>query len=151
MATQGFSLDCMWSIAQPLKRLLVPTLALASTLGTLGALSWTAASPALALNEYCHVTQEAALAKEELRKAAFSGDSNAQEQYQAMVQSHAAAMQDCRRRNLASTASNLAAALSLRFAAGHFRSCYGSGVNLGYNQVYVEVFYGGQVLAAKGR
>jgi len=149
MATQGFSLDCVWGIAQPLKSLLVRSLALASTLGTLGVLPWAPASPALALNEYCHVTQDAALAKEDLRKAAFSGDSNAREQYQAMVQSHAAAMKDCRRRNWPQQQAIWLRLYPCDLQPGILEAVMDRIVNLGYNQVYVEVFYGGQVLLPK--
>ena len=90
--------------------------------------------------------------KEALRKAAFEGDSEAQQDYQAMVQQHAEAMQNCRNNSWPQQQAIWLRLLPPRdLQAGILDAVMDRIVNLGYNQVYVEVFYGGRVLLPQGR
>jgi uncharacterized lipoprotein YddW (UPF0748 family) len=107
------------------------------------------AAPALALNDYCQITQEQALAKENLRQAVFnSPDANsaAQQQYTAMVGQHREAMLNCRRNTWPQYQAIWLRLYPCDLQPGILEAVMDRVVNLGYNKVYVEVFYGGQVL-----
>jgi hypothetical protein len=129
-------------LAQPLLR---PSLVLVSGLAGLGLLPLTTGR-AIALNAYCQITQEAALAKENLRKAAVDGDANAQQQYQAMVRQHTENLNQCRSRNWPQRQAVWVRLYPCDLRPGILDALLDRVVNLGYNEVYVEVFYGGQVL-----
>lgn len=107
--------------------------------------------PALALdlNPYCQVSQEAATAKETLRKAAFSGDPQAQARYQAVVRQHGEEVRRCRSRTWPSRQAVWVRLYPCDLQPGVLEAVMDRVVNLGYNEVYVEAFYGGQVLLPK--
>jgi hypothetical protein len=129
------------------KPLLIHSMALASTLTALGVFPLGSMGRALALNDYCHVSQASASAKEALRRSTFEGgDPAAAEQYQALVQQHASAMQDCRSRKWPRQQAIWLRLYPCDLQPGILEAVMDRIVNLGYNQVYVEVFYGGQVL-----
>lgn len=111
----------------------------------------TMVSPALALdlNPYCQVSQEAATAKETLRKAAFSGDPQAQDRYQAVVRQHSEEVRRCRSRTWPSRQAVWVRLYPCDLQPGVLEAVMDRVVNLGYNEVYVEAFYGGQVLLPK--
>ncbi|PZV22325.1 MAG: hypothetical protein DCF21_00615, partial [Leptolyngbya sp.] len=132
------------------KTLLGPGIALASGLGVLGVLPITGTTgQAQALNAYCQVTQDAALAKENLRKAALTGDATAQQQYQTMVHQHTEDLRQCRSRTWPQRQAVWVRMYPCDLQPGILDALFDRMVNLGYNEVYVEVFYGGQVLLPK--
>jgi len=149
MAPRFYSAVFLRRLSPRFRSLLIQGLALTSALSSFGIVPLTSMGRALALNEYCHVTQEAALAKEALRKAAFEGDSEAQQDYQAMVQQHAEAMQNCRNNSWPQQQAIWLRLYPCDLQAGILDAVMDRIVNLGYNQVYVEVFYGGRVLLPK--
>lgn len=102
--------------------------------------------PAQALNAYCQVTQEQATAKEDLRKAALAGDATAQQQYDAMVRQHTEALRQCRSRNWPQRQAVWVRLYPCDLQPGVLDALMDRVVNLGYNEIYVEAFYGGQVL-----
>ena len=104
---------------------------------------------ALDLNPYCQVSQEAATAKEALRKAVFSGDRQAQEPYQAVVRQHSDEVRRCRSRTWPSRQAVWVRLYPCDLQPGVLEAVMDRVVNLGYNEVYVEAFYGGQVLLPK--
>ncbi|MGF1570405.1 MAG: family 10 glycosylhydrolase [Nodosilinea sp.] len=128
------------------KPLLVPTLTLAAGVAGLGVIPLSFTAPALALNAYCQVSQEAAVAKEDLRKAAFEGDAAAEEAYQAMVRQHTEDLQQCRSRQWPQRQAVWVRLYPCDLQLGVLEAVLDRMVNLGYNEVYVEAFYGGQVL-----
>jgi hypothetical protein len=131
-----------------LKSLLIHSLATTVGLAS-GAELWLSAQPALALNDYCQVTQADALAKESLRQAVFNNaaaDDDARQQYLAVVHQHREAMVNCRRGTWPQTQAIWLRLYPCDLQPGILEAVLDRVVNLGYNQVYVEVFYGGQVL-----
>ncbi|HSM80074.1 MAG TPA: family 10 glycosylhydrolase [Nodosilinea sp.] len=146
MASSSLQARFHRSLRRLAKPLLMPGLALASGLVGLGVLPLTGTGQALALNAYCQVTQEAALAKENLRQAALTGDANAQQQYQAMVRQHTEDLRQCRSRNWPQRQAVWVRLYPCDLQPGILDALFDRVVNLGYNEVYVEVFYGGQVL-----
>ncbi|WP_017298252.1 hypothetical protein [Nodosilinea nodulosa] len=134
------------SLRQLARPLLLQGLALASGLAGLGIFPIAGARPALALNAYCQVTQADALAKENLRKAALAGDAPSQQQYQAIVNQHTEALRQCRSRTWPQHQAVWVRLYPCDLQPGILDALFDRIVNLGYNEVYVEVFYGGQVL-----
>jgi hypothetical protein len=129
-----------------LKPWLLHSMALTSALAGLGVVPLAGTGRALALNEYCQVTEADALAKEDLRKALFAGDTAAEQPYQDMVQQHTEAMRDCRSRSWPQHQAIWLRLYPCDLQPGILDAMLDRVVNLGYNQVYVEAFYGGQVL-----
>lgn len=107
------------------------------------------AAIALDLNPYCQVSQEAATAKEALRKAAFSGDRAAQDSYQRVVDQHSDQLRHCRSQTWPSRQAVWVRLYPCDLQPGVLEAVMDRVVNLGYNEVYVEAFYGGQVLLPK--
>lgn len=118
------------------------------------ALSLAAVAPpraALAqLNSYCQVTQAEASRKEQLRQAAFAGDSQAQAQYFTLLREHSAAMQRCRQTTWPREQAVWLRVYPCDLQPGILEAVMDRIVNLGYNHVYVEAFYSGQVLLPSG-
>jgi hypothetical protein len=121
-------------------------LALVAGLVGLGVVPLAGSGRAEALNAYCQVTQEAALAKENLRKAALEGNASAQQQYQALVQQHTSALAQCRSRAWPQRQAVWVRLYPCDLQPGILDALFDRVVNLGYNEVYIEAFYGGQVL-----
>lgn len=95
---------------------------------------------------HCHLLPAVAREKENLRKAALNGDVELQQQYQTMVSQHAAQLLACRRRNWPQNQAIWLRLYPCDIQPGALDFLMDRLVNLGYNQVYVEVFYDGQVL-----
>ncbi len=150
MASHSVTARLRSSLQRLTKPLLVPSLALAAGLTGLGLLPGSSMERALALNAYCQVTQEAALAKENLRKAALEGDGGAQQQYQAMVRQHTEDLRQCRSRTWPQRQAVWVRLYPCDLQPGILDALFDRIVNLGYNEVYVEAFYGGQVLLPQG-
>jgi hypothetical protein len=98
------------------------------------------------LNDHCQVSQAAASRKEELRQAAFGGDAQAQAQYFTLLQEHSAAMQRCRQSTWPREQAVWVRLYPCDLQPGILEAVMDRIVNLGYNHVYVEAFYSGQVL-----
>lgn len=98
------------------------------------------------LNRYCQVSQAAAARKEQLRQAAFNGDAQARSEYLALVQEHGAALQTCRQNNWPRNQAVWVRLYPCDLQPGILDAVMDRILNLGYNQVYLEVFYSGQVL-----
>jgi hypothetical protein len=135
-----------WWSRLGLRSLLIQGLALATGLAGSGAITLASAPSALALNAYCQVSQAAATTKEELRKAAFSGDAAAQQQYQTILRQQADNLRQCRSRQWPQRQAVWLRLYPCDLQPGVLEAVLDRIVNLGYNEVYVEAFYGGQVL-----
>ncbi|MEB3233500.1 MAG: hypothetical protein VKJ64_21005 [Leptolyngbyaceae bacterium] len=103
-------------------------------------------APARITGPYCHFTETAVAEKATLRQAAFSGDPNAQQQYAAIVQNHGTELQTCRSRTWPSNQAIWLRLYPCDALAGGLDQIFDEIVDRGYNQVYVEAFYNGQVL-----
>ncbi len=128
-----------------LRPLAIQSLALAAGIAGLAVLP-AATGGAVDLNPYCQVSQESALAKEELRKAAFDGDTAAQQQYEIVIRQHDDALRRCRSQTWPRQQAVWLRLYPCDLQPGVLEAVLDRIINLGYNEVYVEVFYGGQVL-----
>ena len=97
-------------------------------------------------DRYCRLVDAAVSEKSALRDAAFAGDSTAQASYADIVQTHADIMNDCRRRNWPRNQAIWVRLYPCDVQPGKLEQLFDEFVDLGYNQVYVESFYNGQVL-----
>lgn len=99
-----------------------------------------------ATKAYCHFDQSEIQKKEKLLQAALEGDERAYEEYKQLLQQHAAMLRQCR-----STTWPQEQAVWLRLypcdvSSGSIDYVLDRIVNLGYNKIYLEVFFDSQVL-----
>ena len=95
---------------------------------------------------YCRLSPEAIASKESLRQSALSGDSNAQQQYNQILIQHAQAVYRCRQQSRPQNQALWLRLYSCDAQPGAIEKLLDDIINKGYNQVYLEVFYDGQVL-----
>lgn len=98
------------------------------------------------LNAYCQISQAQATQKEALRKAAFEGDVQARSQYQMVLEQQARALSQCRQTQWPQEQAVWLRLYPCDLQPGILEAVLDRVANLGYNQIYVEVFYSGQVL-----
>ncbi|MBW4612972.1 MAG: family 10 glycosylhydrolase [Desmonostoc vinosum HA7617-LM4] len=98
------------------------------------------------VTQYCQLSSTAAREKENLRLSALKGNQDAEKRYQQLVQEHAQEMQNCRNRNWPQVQAIWLRLYPCDIKAGAIEQVMDRIVNRGYNQVYLEVFYDGQVL-----
>jgi len=105
------------------------------------------AQQSIRLNQYCQISQDDATRKETLRRAAFeTGDEQAMEQYRALVEQHAQALNRCRRTTWPEEQAVWLRLYPCDLQSGILEAVLDRITNLGYNQVYLETFYSGTVL-----
>jgi Glycosyl hydrolase-like 10 len=102
------------------------------------------------LTEYCQVSLEAAQEKENLRLSALKGNQEAKNRYQQLLQQHIKTLQECRNRNWPQIQAIWLRLYPCDVNPGAIDQIMDRIVNRGYNQVYVEAFYDGQVLLPSG-
>jgi hypothetical protein len=95
---------------------------------------------------YCQLTPETVRQKDELRQAALSGDRNAQQLYADTLIQHAREVGHCRTRTWPRTQAIWLRLYPCDAKPGAIERLLDDIVNRGYNEVYVEAFYDGQVL-----
>ncbi|MEA5597068.1 family 10 glycosylhydrolase [Rivularia sp. UHCC 0363] len=98
------------------------------------------------VTRYCHISSTAAREKEQLRLSTQKGDRDAEMRYQRLVKEHSQAVQDCRRRTWPQVQAIWLRLYPCDVQAGSLQKIMDNVVNQGYNQVYVETFFDGQVL-----
>ncbi|MBH8566538.1 family 10 glycosylhydrolase [Nostoc sp. CENA67] len=98
------------------------------------------------LTQYCQLSTAATRTKENLRLSALKGDKDAQSRYQQLLKKHAQQLQECRNRNWPQVQALWLRLYPCDIKPGTLDQVMDRIVNRGYNQVYVEVFYDGQVL-----
>ncbi|MDJ0705528.1 MAG: family 10 glycosylhydrolase [Leptolyngbyaceae cyanobacterium MO_188.B28] len=101
------------------------------------------------LNRYCQVSQTIIDYKEQLRQAAFQEDESAIKEYEELLKRHAARLKNCRSHTWPNQQAIWVRLYPCDLQAGLLEALMDRIVNLGYNQVYVEVFYSGKVLLPK--
>ena len=99
-----------------------------------------------AYSPYCRFTNQETSKKERLLAAYLQGDSPAEQQYKVLVKQHAIQLDQCRQRTWPREQAIWLRLYPCDATAGSLESVLDHIVNLGYNQVHLEVFYGGQVL-----
>lgn len=105
-----------------------------------------AAQSAAAFGNFCQLPPSAAAQDDALRTAALGGDGAALAQYQQLVQSRAAALAQCRAATWPRVQAVWLRLYPCDLQPGVLESALDRIVELGYNRVFVEVFYDGQVL-----
>ncbi|MEB3212057.1 MAG: family 10 glycosylhydrolase [Leptolyngbyaceae bacterium] len=95
---------------------------------------------------FCRLTPEAIAQKESLRRAAQSGDSQAINQYKALIRQHGQAIQRCRQQTWPQQQALWIRLYPCDAKPGAIEQLLDQVVNWGYNTLYVETFYNGQVL-----
>ncbi|NET51591.1 MAG: hypothetical protein F6K09_23630 [Merismopedia sp. SIO2A8] len=97
-------------------------------------------------NYYCHIVDTASEEKTTLRQAALAGDATAQQQYNDILQNHADALHRCRTQNWPKNQAIWVRLYPCDVQVGRLEQLLDEFVDLGYNHVYLETFYNGQVL-----
>ncbi|MCZ0900816.1 hypothetical protein ON021_13005, partial [Microcoleus sp. HI-ES] len=95
---------------------------------------------------YCQLSPEQVNQKEDLRRAALSGKRESQQAYFAVLNKHAREIAECRQKTWPETQAVWLRLYPCDVRPGEIDRVLDKVVNKGYNQVYVEVFYDGQVL-----
>ncbi len=98
------------------------------------------------VTEYCQLPSAAAQQKENLRLSALKGKQDAQTRYQSIIQEQAQKLKECRSRTWPQTQAIWLRLYPCDIQPGIIDQIMDRIVNRGYNQVYIEVFYDGQVL-----
>jgi hypothetical protein len=96
--------------------------------------------------DFCQLDRQEINRKESLRRQAIEGNRDAQKDYQNLLEDHAQLLRDCRSRSWLKDQAIWIRLYPCDVRAGKLEETLDKLVNRGYNQVYVEVFYDGQVL-----
>lgn len=106
-----------------------------------------ATKPAIAQNgQDCWVSSKATQEKENLRLLAFKGNKEAASRYQKLLKQHTQELKTCRSQTWPQTQAIWLRLYPCDIQPGAVDQIMDRIVNQGYNQVYLEVFYDGQVL-----
>jgi len=97
-------------------------------------------------NEYCRFEKSAIAQKNQLRQQAINGDSQAQAQYQALIQRHGKQLTQCREQTWPHKQAIWLRLYPCDSKPGQVEKILDRIVNSGYNEVYLGVFYNSQVL-----
>ena len=106
--------------------------------------------PSQAINDpYCKFDQQAISIKDKLRTRAIQGNQTAQTEYQQVINKHKEVLQNCRTNNWLSEQAIWVRLYPCDVKPGSIEKVLDRIVNLGYNTIYLEVFFDGQVLLPK--
>ncbi|MGQ4646732.1 family 10 glycosylhydrolase [Lyngbya aestuarii] len=97
-------------------------------------------------NAYCQLNNEAITQKENLRINSLKGNSDSEKNYKTLLKQHADSLQQCRSRTWPKDQAIWLRLYPCDVRPGSLDAVMDRLVNLGYNQVYVEAFFDGQVL-----
>ncbi|MGL5082762.1 MAG: hypothetical protein ACRC8A_14850 [Microcoleaceae cyanobacterium] len=97
----------------------------------------------------CQLASAAVAQKESLRQAMIQGDTRAQQQYQTVLTQQAQFVSQCRQQNWPQNQAIWLRLYPCDVHPGAIDKILDDIINRGYNQVYLEVFYDGQVLLPK--
>ncbi|MEA5601390.1 family 10 glycosylhydrolase [Nostoc sp. UHCC 0252] len=98
------------------------------------------------VTQYCQLSSSSAKEKENLRLSALKGNQDAQTRYQNLLKKQAQELQQCRTRTWPQIQALWLRLYPCDIQPGIIDQVMDRIVNRGYNQVYIEVFYDGQVL-----
>lgn len=114
--------------------------------GSLLSQCWFTQPVAAQTKDYCQLSSEAEQKKESLRQAWLKGNSNAERDYKRLLQEHAELIDKCRSQSWLKNQAIWLRLYPCDARPGEIDALLDRIVNQGYNQVYVEVFFDGQVL-----
>jgi Glycosyl hydrolase-like 10 len=95
---------------------------------------------------YCQFAPQNLQQKETLLRASLAGDGGARQQYQALLAQDGRTLNECRSRSWIRTQAIWLRLYECDLRPGVLDALVDRIVNRGYNQIYIEVFYSGQVL-----
>ncbi len=98
------------------------------------------------LSKFCQLSNVAVKQKQKFLGSALKGNQQAQQRYQQLLKQHAQQLQECRRRNWPQIQAIWLRLYPCDVRSGAIDQIMDEIVNKGYNQVYLETFYDGQVL-----
>jgi hypothetical protein len=99
---------------------------------------------------YCQQTLESITEKETLRQAIQKGDKPAEKRYKDLVADHARQIQECRKQNSFRSQGIWLRLYECDTRPGRLEEVLDRIVERGYNEVFVETFFNGEVLLPKG-
>jgi hypothetical protein len=99
---------------------------------------------------YCQQTLEAITEKENLRQAIQKGDRKSEKRYQELVADHGRQIQECRKQNNVRTQGIWLRLYECDTRPGRLEEVLDRIVERGYNEIFVETFFNGEVLLPKG-
>jgi hypothetical protein len=124
-------------------RVVLPCLTVSLSLLSMGL----APTPARAqVGEYCQVANTEILQKNNLRRAAQTGDKQSQQKYQEIVKREAELLQKCRQASWLKKQALWIRLYPCDANPGALDEIFDRIIERGYNQVYIATFYTGQVL-----
>jgi hypothetical protein len=97
-------------------------------------------------SSYCQLSVDAAAQKKSLLDSALEGNTEAENTYKSLVYQHAAQMQNCRAQTWPRQQGIWLRLYACDARPGALDELMDEMVNRGYNEVYIEVFFDGQVL-----
>ncbi len=109
-------------------------------------LLWKQQPASAATGAYCRMSPEAIAQKENLRQATLTGNPQAEKEYKDLLIQHAREVGNCRQRTWPRTQAIWLRLYPCDAKPGELNRILDDIVNKGYNEVYIEVFYDGQVL-----
>lgn len=95
---------------------------------------------------YCQQTSEMIRQKDTARREALKGGAQAQQTYQTLIRQHADQLRQCRNQNWLKSQGIWLRLYACDTRSGAIEEVLDRIVDRGYNEVYVETFYNGQVL-----
>lgn len=101
------------------------------------------------INSYCQFTKEAASTKETLRQKSLTNNPQAIQEYQNILNEHKNILRQCRNQNWPQEQAIWLRLYPCDVSDGKIDQVLDWIVNLGYNKIYLEVFYDGRVLLPK--
>ncbi len=107
---------------------------------------WAQKPAPIQTDAYCRLLPEAIAEKENLRQAVLAGDKDAETQYQDILIQHHRQVDNCRIRTWPRSQGIWLRLYPCDARPGEIDRILDHIVNQGYNQVYIEAFYDGQVL-----
>ncbi len=116
------------------------------TSGSLVGQYWSKQPVQAATQSYCRFPREAIAAKENLLQTSLKGNSDAQKDYKALLKQHADILRQCRARTWPQEQAIWLRLHPCDARPGSLDFLLDRIVNRGYNKIYLEVFFGGQVL-----
>jgi hypothetical protein len=100
-------------------------------------------------NAYCQIDTNSATTKENLRQASLKANPKAQQDYEAIIREHGKILAQCRRNHWLQEQAIWLRLYPCDAREGAIDEILDRIVNLGYNTVYLEVFFDSQVLLPK--
>lgn len=109
-------------------------------------MSWSFSTAQAQTNPYCQLSVDEITQTSTVHQAAVQGDQAAQQRYQSLIRQHAEGLRQCRSQNWPQTQAIWLRLYPCDALDGVLEETLDRIVSRGYNEVYLEVFYNGQVL-----